>query len=125
MQPFCANFYVVKGKVVQITTATGKGFEEDAEVESYETEISHYLESILAGMKEIKQNKKVIFFGEIENARWLKTEKRFKEQPVIKLKKSQLTNAEFKWMDKTRKSFDEKNSLTSTPAHVEFILERI
>lgn len=125
MQPFYANFYVVKGKVKDLTTWTGKGREEDEEVELFENEISVTFEKILSTMKEIMSNKKIIFFAEVEDARYLKTEKKFKSSPKIVLSRMPFTAAEIKWLDKTQKAFDQKDSLTSNPSHVEFVLERI
>ena len=124
MITFTSTFYVIKGKVTGLELSTGKGFDEDQKADDFLGEISSALTEIVSKNKEVKGNKKVIFFGEAD-ATWLESAGKFKGDVQLTLSSMQHTAAEFKWMDKTSKSFDNKNSVTANPAHVEFMLERM
>ncbi len=124
MITFTSTFLVIKGKVVDLELSTGKGFEEDQKADNFLSEIFSALTEIVSKNKEVKGNKKVIFFGEAD-ATWLESAGKFKGDVQLTLSPMRYTAAELKWIDKTRKSFDNKNSVTANPAHVEFILGKM
>lgn len=89
MIKFNGSFYLVKGKVKELVTSTGLGFDEDSRLESYEKAIATLLEKLVnknsaiekkgfrwtdtSGKNSKARNVSKVYFVECEDLRWLES----------------------------------------------------
>jgi hypothetical protein len=78
MITFSGSFYLVKGRVKELLTATAMGIEQDHLLESFEKQIVPALEALVKKDKELKKAKNCVYFVEFEDAKWLESG-RFKQ----------------------------------------------
>jgi len=104
---FYSNFYLVKGRIKDFETCTFNGRKSDIELEQQENKIIPLLESLLKKNKEVKSNKKTVWFIEMDNCKWVNGKFNF-DKSELSLNKTDWTPPEFVKADRKFLKEDEK-----------------
>ncbi len=114
MIKFLANMYLVKGKIFELETCTLEGKESDSLLEKQENKIVPILQSLLNKIPAIKNDKKSVWFVELDECKWLESGsfKNF-DKAIVEYKKVPHTPSEFMKLSKSLKKADEKEFLKS------------
>ena len=98
------TFYVVKGKIYELESSTGEGYDDDQILESHHDKIA----LLLGQIKEIKKaDKKAVYFCSAEGS--FMTSGKFKGEVTLTMNKMELSPVEFKKLDKKLKAKDLKD----------------
>ena len=103
------TFYVLKGKIYELESSTGEGYEDDQILESKHNEITF----LLGQIKEIKKaEKKAVYFCSAEGA--FMVSGKFKGEVTLTMSKMDLPLTEFRKLDKKLKAKDIKDMIEET-----------
>lgn len=96
-------FNVVKGKVFELESTTGEGFDNDTILEKHHNTIS----SLIEQMKEVKKsNKKTVYLCDMDATYTIGG--KFKGEVELNMIDKEMTPAEFRKLDKKLKAEDKK-----------------
>ena len=124
MIKFEGNFYLVKGRIIEPCFTTFEGVESDSTLENNLKKIIPAMESLVNKNKDIKLDKKSVWFIEIENAKWLESGS-FKDwdKSIITINKTNYTPSEFKKLDKKYRKEDARLQIPDFDVVEEDILQ--